>query len=113
MAPSNVDEQIRREEPQEIDFAEFEEEKEEFGGFDEESVKEDEKDSTEEELERLVFGDSAGFRASLKKSKQLVKTDAQLEDAGEDGTGLEDAQDADVGSMCPEHDKQAIANMRH
>ncbi|KJX92726.1 small nucleolar ribonucleoprotein complex subunit [Zymoseptoria brevis] len=47
-----------------------------------------EKDETEEELERLVFGDSAGFKAGLKDF------DEEGEAGEEDGTGLEGLDDA-------------------
>ena len=53
---------------------------------------EPEKSGTEEELEKLVFGDSAGFRHSLKSSA----LNAVEEDADEQ-TGLEGLDDADVG----------------
>lgn len=99
MAPIVVEDEVQIEAPQELEFADFKDEEDEFGGFDEEAGNQDEKDSTEEELERLVFGDSAGFRASLKKSKQLDKAGTQPEEGEEDGTGLEEAQDEDVGSI--------------
>ena len=68
---------------------------------------EPEKDEAEEELERLVFGDEAGFREGL---RDLGSEDEdQDEDAGEGAvrTGLEGLDDADVGHilcntfMCP------------
>lgn len=53
-----------------------------------------EKDETEVELERLVFGDSSGFREGLKDFAP-----AEREDDGdaERATGLEGLDDADVG----------------
>lgn len=62
------------------------------------------KDSTEEELERLIFGDSAGFRdnlrafkedASAQTTKDLVLAEDSEED-GEDRTGLEGLADKDL-----------------
>jgi hypothetical protein len=64
---------------------------------------ESDKDSTEEELERLVFGDSAGFRdnirsfrdsGSLARGKELVL--AEDGEEHEDGTGLEGLADQDL-----------------
>ena len=56
------------------------------------------KDSDEEELERLVLGDNAGFRERLFKSDGLYEgidgRDGQLADADEDD--LEDVQDDDL-----------------
>lgn len=57
-----------------------------------------EKDSDEEELERLVLGDNAGFRQGLFKNDGLFEgiddKTAQLEDG--DAGGLEDVQDDDL-----------------
>jgi U3 small nucleolar RNA-associated protein 18 len=50
-----------------------------------------EKDETEEELERLVFGDSAGFKAGLRD----FDNEDDVEE--EDDTGLEGLDDAAVG----------------
>ncbi|KAF7185774.1 putative U3 small nucleolar RNA-associated protein 18 [Pseudocercospora fuligena] len=50
-----------------------------------------EKDETEEELERLVFGDSAGFREGLKDFDA-----EEVEEQEEDGTGLEGLDDAQL-----------------
>lgn len=56
---------------------------------------EPEQDDTEEELEQLVFGDSAGFRRGL---KALAKErDAEVEEDAQAITGLEGLEDADVG----------------
>lgn len=55
---------------------------------------EPEKDETEEELEHLVFGDSAGFREWLKSFPQQEATEGTDEQVG---TGLEGLDDADVG----------------
>jgi U3 small nucleolar RNA-associated protein 18 len=61
------------------------------------------KDSTEEELERLIFGDSAGFRENIRsfadtgalaKVTDLVLADDQ--DNEEDATGLEGLADQDL-----------------
>lgn len=54
-----------------------------------------EKDEAEEELERLVFGDSEGFREGLRD----FKLDDEAEEDGDDsdGSGLEGMDDADVG----------------
>ena len=55
---------------------------------------EPEKDDTEEELEQLVFGDSAGFRERLKDFQQQ---DGKEHEEEQDTTGLEGLDDADVG----------------
>lgn len=55
---------------------------------------EPEKSETEEELERLVFGDSAGFRRSLKDS---ALEQANWEESADEETVLEGLDDADVG----------------
>lgn len=52
-----------------------------------------EKDETEIELERLVFGDSAGFRDGLKGSALALREGEE----SEEGTGLDGLDDADVG----------------
>lgn len=61
------------------------------------------KDATEEELERLVFGDSAGFRQGIKNfgrgGELVVRDDEQDEEASE----LDDVADADV-CLLPGHD---------
>ncbi|KAK3710961.1 U3 snoRNP protein [Vermiconidia calcicola] len=54
---------------------------------------EPEKDETEEELEHLVFGDSAGFREGLKKFRQGEQKEEEETLAG---TGLEGLDDADL-----------------
>ena len=51
-----------------------------------------EKDESEEELERIVFGDSAGFRSGLKEFAL-----AKQEEEDVDRSGLEGLDDADVG----------------
>ena len=53
-----------------------------------------EKDESEEELERLVFGDSAGFREGI-QNFALVADDEEQDANGR--TGLEGLEDADVG----------------
>lgn len=69
---------------------EDEEMDDEIDGEDEES----DKDDGEIELERLVFGDSAGFREGLKASA-LARRDEVEDD--EQTTGLDGLDDADVG----------------
>lgn len=54
----------------------------------------EEKDETEEELEQLVFGDSAGFREGLKNFRQAATTE---DEDDQDVTGLEGLDDGDVG----------------
>lgn len=54
-----------------------------------------EKDEAEEELERLVFGDSEGFREGLKGFKLNDEEDDEGEDSDAQG-GLEGLDDADV-----------------
>ena len=59
------------------------------------------KDSTEEELERLIFGDSAGFRDNLKAFKETPSTGNELvladeSDEDEGRTGLEGLADKDL-----------------
>jgi U3 small nucleolar RNA-associated protein 18 len=75
---------------------------EEFQGLQGDDVDGSDKDSTEEELERLVFGDSSGFRDGLRsfaqadqigKGKELVLAEEDVEDGQ---TGLENVDDADV-----------------
>jgi len=98
MAPIVVNADTEFDDPQELDFAHFEDEDEEVGVSDVEAYNADDKDSTEEELEKLVFGDSVGFRASLKRSQQVAISSSRPEEAEEkEGeTGLEETQDADV-----------------
>ena len=68
-----------------------------------------EKDETELELEKLIFGDSAGFQEGLKLYRQedieLDSPDDEESEAGDDGAGdkeenveqgLETVDDADV-----------------
>jgi hypothetical protein len=52
-----------------------------------------EKDETEEELEQLAFGDSAGFRKGLSS----FAAGREQEEEDQPGTGLEGLDDADVG----------------
>ena len=57
-----------------------------------------EKDETEEELERLVFGDSLGFREGL---RDVHMEDAEDGDEDEDATGgMEGLDDAQVGGIA-------------
>lgn len=76
---------------------------EEFNGFNNPETEdaESERDEEEEELERLVFGDAAGFRQRIKafktaeeeaRGKELVVKDTDVDS----GPGLETVQDADV-----------------
>ena len=53
-----------------------------------------EKSETEEELERLVFGDASAFRQGLKDFAGQV---GEEEEAVHGSTGLEGLDDADVG----------------
>jgi U3 small nucleolar RNA-associated protein 18 len=53
-----------------------------------------EKDETEEELERLIFGDSTTFRKQLQSEDTAVLAHAQEKEE----TGLEGLDDADVGA---------------
>ena len=55
-----------------------------------------EKDDTEIELEKLVFGDSAGFREGL-RDFAIDKQQDYDQAAGESAAGLEGLDDADVG----------------
>ena len=55
---------------------------------------EPEKDETEAELERLVFGDSAAFREGL---KDFALEEQDLEEDEEQPSGFEGLDDADVG----------------
>ena len=59
-----------------------------------ESDEEPEKDEAEEELEHLVFGDSAGFRDHLRHFSHKGAKDSEED---QDATGLEGLDDADVG----------------
>jgi len=62
-----------------------------------------EKDEAEEELERLVFGDSEGFREGLKDFRLNDEEDEEGEDSDAQG-GLEGLDDADVCvTMDPQH----------
>lgn len=68
-----------------------------------------EKDETEEELERLVFGDGAGFRAALARTS--VDEDAEAQDQDDDGmTGLEGLDDAQVGQIALKHGALGCSN---
>lgn len=82
---------------------EYSSDEEEFNGFNnpETEEAESERDEEEEELERLVFGDAAGFRQGIKgfknaeeeaKGKELVVKDPDVDS----GPGLETVQDEDV-----------------
>ncbi|KAK4898285.1 U3 snoRNP protein [Elasticomyces elasticus] len=58
--------------------------------------REPEKDAVELELERLVFGDSAGFRAGLGELAVQDGDDIEEDEEGEEGTGYEGVEDADL-----------------
>ena len=60
---------------------------------------EPEKDATEEELERVVFGDSAGFREGLGNwaLEEEEEEEEEEESEGNDTSGLEGLDNADVG----------------
>lgn len=66
-------------------------------------VGEPEKDATEEELERLVFGDTVGFRNELKGFKQV----ARLGEGGDVSDDEEEEENAlaavDSADVCNEH----------
>ena len=66
---------------------------------------EPEKDETELELEKLVFGDSVGFRERLKGFSQR---DIKEGEDGREDTGLEGLDDADVGQAL-----DIVANLRN
>ena len=58
-----------------------------------------EKDATEEELEKLVFGDSIGFREGIKSftlEANRLGGGSDGEEVSEEGSALEDVADADV-----------------
>ena len=59
---------------------------------------EQEKDETEQELERLVFGDSAGFRRGFEDVALQDSADEDVEEG--ENTGLEGLDDADVGQTA-------------
>ena len=60
-----------------------------------------EKSDTEQELERLVFGDSVGFREGLKNFQQDYDQDVDVSlDAEVEGEGLDNIADADVSCCC-------------
>lgn len=68
-------------------------------GRSEDSDTDMEKDATEEELERLVFGDRTGFLEGLRqfgKGGELVGTAREDESEDDDGSELENVADADV-----------------
>ncbi|KAK5705790.1 U3 snoRNP protein [Elasticomyces elasticus] len=58
--------------------------------------REPEKDAVELELERLVFGDSAGFRAGLGELAVQDGEDVEEDEGGEEATGYEGVEDADL-----------------
>lgn len=80
--------------PEEPDDSSEHDEVEEGSDVEFELDAEPEKSEGEEELERLVFGDTAGFKENL-KSSALAK--AESEDSDDGITGLEGLDDADVG----------------
>lgn len=61
-----------------------------------------EKDEAEEELERLVFGDSEGFREGLRDFK-LDDDEAEEHGDDSDASGLEGMDDADVSYSLHMH----------
>ena len=71
-----------------------EDEDEEMDDGADDEDEESERDETELELERLVFGDSVGFREGLKDSALAVRED---EEDDEQADGLDGLDDADVG----------------
>lgn len=68
-------------------------EDEDMDSVGEDGDEESEMDETEMELERLVFGDSAGFREGLKHSALAVREDESDADEQE----VDGSDDADVG----------------
>lgn len=62
-----------------------------------------EKDEEEEDLDRLVFGDDAGFKAMLGQSMDVDSDNSneEIEEAedGADAGGLEDVDDAEVRTL--------------
>ena len=84
--------------PTDSDFSEFDSE-EELTHNNNTSAAMFDKDSDEEELERLVLGNKAGFRENLFKSDGLLGKDGEVRDgqgADDDEGGLEDVEDADL-----------------
>lgn len=72
---------------------------------DNESLISVEKDEEEEELDRLVFGDGAGFKSMLGQGMEVDSEDKDGDNGvEEDGSeaGLEHVDDADVRSPCIE-----------
>lgn len=59
---------------------------------------EPEKDATEQELEKLVFGDAAGFRQELQSFKESEDSSVipRVDEREQDGQPLTDVADADV-----------------
>jgi U3 small nucleolar RNA-associated protein 18 len=58
-----------------------------------------ERDAAEEELEKLVFGDSIGFREGIKSftlEANRLDGGSDGEEVSEEGSALEDVADADV-----------------
>jgi U3 small nucleolar RNA-associated protein 18 len=73
-----------------------------YNGAHDEVADDSGKDSTEEELERLIFGDSSGFQKGLKSITQVDQREEGKElvlaggDLDEGHTGLENVDDANV-----------------
>lgn len=68
-----------------------------------------EKDDAEEELERLVFGDSEGFRDGLRDFKlDDGEADEGEEEDGDAENGLEGMDDADVGGTLEPKSMEAV-----
>ena len=83
-----------REEAEETDVPVVEEEEDSESEVESDADSELEKDEAEEELEHLVFGDSAGFRERLRSFPQ---EDTAAGEDDENITGLEGLDDAQVG----------------
>ena len=94
MSRLNVINTQPREDEEEPDVADVEEDEYDNSEVESDVESEAEKDETEEELERLVFGDSAGFRERL---KSFPREDAAGSEYGQDITCLEGLDDAEVG----------------
>lgn len=77
---------------------------------------EPERDETERELERLVFGDSAGFREGLDDAAHDDEPLEQEDDEEEDGegqpSGMEGLDDAAVGQIHVKQRREGDADIQ-
>ena len=73
------------------------------------------KDAAEEELEKLVFGDDAGFREGLRAHTQQGPTFGGVERHGsedeehQESAGEDDLEAADDADVCPQYIKLVFA----